>query len=162
VSVGILAYNDKYILDKIEAFQESEGYDIPSLRLPCTLKNKIRCNEAKNWVDLHNPEWLSLKFVVYSFNSKGLPFGLSNQLKKIGSNRKWHIMFHETWLGMKTRDSLDYLIIGEIQKLIVRFIKKRLNFNVVHTHTQFYLRELKKLNFQPLYLPIFSNIPIFK
>ncbi len=37
-----------------------------------------------------------------------------------------------------------------------------IKFDVVHTHTKFYLYQLHKLKLSPNYLPIFSNIPFNK
>lgn len=162
VMVGMLAYNDKYIHTKMETIQESDGYAIASLRLPHTWKSKARCKEAKNWIAIHNPDWLSLQFVPYAFHNKGWPFGLGSQLKKIGANRKWHAMFHELWLGLRKSDSLKYRVIGFFQKNIIIYFVNKINFQVVHTHTQVYMRELSDIDLNPIYLPIFSNIPVCK
>lgn len=162
VSVGMLAFNDKYIPGKIDAFQMSEDISIPCLRLSHTWKSNERTKEAKNWIALHNPEWLSLQFVPYAYHNKGLPLGLGNQLKKMGANRRWHIMFHELWLGLRKTDSLKYKIIGHIQRNIVANLTKKINLEVVHTNTQFYMRELLNIGLSPKYLPIFSNIPFKK
>lgn len=162
VSVGMLAYNDKYISNKLEDCQWSEGYDIPCIRLPHTWRSKARCKEAKNWVDLYDPEWLSLQFVIYSFNNKGLPFSLSNQLKKIGSNKKWHIMFHELWLGMNKLESIKNKAIGYIQKGIIKSLLKKLEVDVTTTQSQLYLNELKKIILTTGYLPLHGNIPLAK
>ncbi|WP_226696589.1 glycosyltransferase family protein [Neotamlana sargassicola] len=161
ISVSILAYNDKFIKKKIEELQSSDGSEIPCLRLPHTWTSKQRTQQAKNWVDKYNPDWLSLQFVIYSFHNKGLPFGISSQLKQIVSDRKCQIMFHETWLGLKTNDSLKYQIIGFLQKRIIKRLRSAIKFKVVHTHTQFYMRELNKIGFYNVkYLPVFSNIPV--
>lgn len=162
IKVGMLAFNDNYIQTVNKNNQQSEDIIIPSLRLSKSLKNKERLSIAKQWIDLENPEWLSLQFVPYAFQNKGLPFILISQLKKLGSGRKWHIMFHELWLGLRNNDSLKFRIIGFIQKNIVKLLIKKINVKVVHTHTQFYLRELIKLNLMAKYLPLFGNIPINK
>jgi len=162
VTVGMLAYNDKHLHNKMETIQESDGYAIPSLRLPHTWKSKARCKEAKAWIDLQNPEWLSLQFVPYAFHNKGVPVGLGRQLKEMGTNRKWHIMFHELWLGLRNNDSIKFRVIGFLQRKIVYFLIKKINLEVVHTHTQFYIAELLNMGLSPNYLPIFSNIPFNK
>ncbi|SFZ94024.1 hypothetical protein SAMN05428642_103521 [Flaviramulus basaltis] len=163
VSVGMLAYNDKHINNKIEALQISESSSVPCLRLPHTWNSNKRCIESKKWVDFNNPEWISLQFVPYSFEKKGLPLGLANQLKKIGTSQtKWHIMFHELWLGLNKSDSLKNTCIGKLQKFIIKFLVKKLNFNVVNTQSQLYLNELNNLNFDAKYLPLHGNIPFMR
>lgn len=159
VSVGIIAFRDSCIENIQETNQEVEGVSIPCLRLPESLGNKERMFAAKEWVDYQNPDWLSLQFVPYSFNNKGLPFGLGSALKKIGGDRKWHVMFHELWLGLRDNDSLKFRIIGFFQKNIVKSLVSKIKVKSVHTHTQFYLNELVNLDLSPKYLPIFSNIP---
>ncbi|GAB1858089.1 hypothetical protein MHTCC0001_29260 [Flavobacteriaceae bacterium MHTCC 0001] len=158
IQVGILAYKDGFVKSITETNQKEEGFSISCLRLPGTLPHKARINKCKAWIELKNPEWLSLQFVPYSFNYKGLPFGLGGHLKELGGDRKWHIMFHELWLGLRKTDSIKFKCIGFFQKQIVKSLQSKLKFEAVHTHTKFYMKELEKMNFKPKYLPIFSNI----
>jgi glycosyltransferase involved in cell wall biosynthesis len=162
ISVGIVSYNDTFIQKELEEYQVSENTSIPCMRIPSIWSNVKRKSCAKLWVDTHKPEWLSLQYVPYAFNKKGLPLGLGQQLKNIGGNTKWHIMFHELWLGLRINDSLKYQFIGYIQRLLVKSMINKINVQLVHTHTQFYLQELTSLNLNPKYLPIFSNIPFKK
>lgn len=160
ISVGIVSYNDTFIQKELEEYQVSENTSIPCMRIPSIWSNVKRKSCAKLWVDTHKPEWLSLQYVPYAFNKKGLPLGLGQQLKYIGGNTKWHIMFHELWLGIRNNDSIKYRIIGYIQRTLVKIIKNCINIKIVHTHTQLYAWELTKLKLEPIYLPIFSNIPL--
>src|SRR5690606_39136088 len=162
IPVGILSYNDMFVDDEVLEQQVSENSSIPCLRLSSAWHSSKRSEHAKRWIECHAPEWLSLQYVPYAFHKKGLPFGLGSQLEKIGGNTKWHMMFHELWLGLRNNDSIKYLIIGYIQRLLVKTLTNKINIEVVHTHTQLYLRELTKLNLNPIYLPIFSNIPLNK
>ena len=100
--------------------------------------------------------------MIYAFHPKGLPFGIEKQLKIIGESRRWHIMFHELWLGLKQGDPIKYSIIGFLQEGIVKGLLRKLTPDKVHTHTRFYEYHLRKLNLEPDYLPLFSNIPFIK
>lgn len=163
ISITVLALNDFYITEAQETEQDDEEVNIPVLRIPSIWTKVKRTAYAKHWVKQHNPEWLSLQFVPYSFHNKGLPFGLARQLKEIANPQvKWHIMFHELWLGLREKDSLKFRCIGSIQKSLVKSLVASIAFQAVHTHTKFYLNELNKLNLSPIYLPIFSNIPFVK
>lgn len=159
IPVGIIAYNDTFVSNEVFEHQVSENTSISCMRLPKIWSGSKRSDHAKRWVQTHNPEWLSLQYVPYAFDDKGLPIGLVKQLRYIGGAIKWHIMFHELWLGLRNNDSLKYLVIGTIQKYLINTLKHKISIQAVHTHTQLYLRELTKLNLKPQYLPIFSNIP---
>lgn len=162
ISVGILSYNDKYIINKIEDFQQSEQDDIPVLRIPHTWKSKTRCKEAKDWIALHNPEWLSLQFVPYAYHNKGLPLSLGSQLKNMGGDCKWHVMFHELWLGINKFESIKNKVIGSIQKGIIKSFLKKLKVDITTTQSQLYLIQLKKIGLNTQYLPLHGNIPLTK
>ncbi|WP_372753007.1 hypothetical protein [Mariniflexile sp.] len=162
-SVAALALNDYYSNEAQEAEQDADGVTIPVLRIPSLWAKAKQTAYAKQWVSQFNPEWISLQFVPYSFHYKGLPFGLAAQLKALATPQvKWHIMFHELWLGLREQDSLKFRCIGTIQKLLVKSLMTSISFQSIHTHTRFYLNELDKLNLNPIYLPIFSNIPYVK
>ncbi|MBP0903719.1 hypothetical protein ACFSKN_03955 [Mariniflexile gromovii] len=158
VSVGILALNDHYITHEENGYQTFEEISIPVLRIPSTWSRVKQTKQSKEWKQLHNPEWLSLQFVPYSFNKKGLPFGLGNQLKKIGGDSKWHIMFHELWIGMEVGVTKKTYLIGLIQKKIIKGLINNLQPKTINTQTILYQEVLKTLGFKTELLPLFSNI----
>ncbi|WP_114751770.1 glycosyltransferase family protein [Pleomorphovibrio marinus] len=153
-----IALFDWYITEVKEEFQNSEGFLIPVLRIPGTFSSKERYTLSKNWIDNYNPEFLSLQFVPYSFSKKGLFFSLSHNLKKIGKNRKWHIMFHELWVGMNTESSTLFFLWGNLQKILIKKLLINLNPDVIHTNTEVYRIQLGNLGFVAHKLVIFSNI----
>lgn len=159
ISVGIVSYNDTFIQKELEEYQVSENTSIPCLRIPSIWSNIKRKSCAKLWVQQNSPEWLSLQFVPYAFNKKGLPFGLGQQLKYIGGNTKWHIMIHELWIGMEVGASQKDVVIGFVQKQVIKSLFKKLKPQVVHTQTQLYQVQLIKLGVDTGLLPLFSNIP---
>tara|TARA_R110002096_G_scaffold68159_5_gene164781 strand:+ start:13684 stop:14805 length:1122 start_codon:yes stop_codon:yes gene_type:complete len=155
IAVGMLSYNDKHICKSIEETQFSDANSIPCYRLSSHLKSKKRCNEAKKWVEANNPEWLSLQFVPYAYNDRGLTAGLWSQLKKIGCNRKWHIMFHELWIGKSVSYSFKNRFYRFLQEKSIKRLNNNLSAECKHTHLPFYQRVLNS-NLKPL--PLFSNI----
>ena len=153
--VGIMAINDKFIAKNIELPQQSEGRRIPALRLSSKSSIQQRSTKGKKWIDTFNPEWLSLQFVPYSFQDKGLPWGLGLQLSKLGKGRKWHIMFHELWV-----ESTDYKsrILAYVQRLILIKLALRLHPLVKHTSLPVYKARLGKAGIKTEKLAIFSNL----
>ncbi|CAH8292982.1 glycosyltransferase involved in cell wall biosynthesis [Mariniflexile fucanivorans] len=162
IHVGILSYNDKDVNGATQVTQYADGQAIYCYRISTFIKPKERCVLAKQWIDTHNPEWLSLQFVPYAFNNKGLPFGFASQLKTIGQNRKWHIMFHELWIGMNKESTLKEKCIGYIQRYIIKELTLKLKPNLVNTQTELYKKQLEKLTITSSLLPLFSNIPVIQ
>jgi hypothetical protein len=159
-STAIISLNDKFIEAVAREEQESEGVDIPVLRLPSGLSNKARYGNAERYIKYFDPEWLSLQFVPYSFQKKGLPFGLGKRLARIGKGRKWHVMFHELRVGMDKESSVKHLIIGKLQQWIIKNTVQRLRPLSVHTQSRLYQIQLEHLEIKVNILPLFGNIPV--
>ena len=101
---------------------------------------------------------MSLQYVPYAHHYKGLPFQLSTQLYNIGKNQKWHIMFHELWIGMDKESLVKEVLVGVTQKRIVKSLHKTLRPLSIHTQTQLYIAQLKKIGYDAKFLPLCSNI----
>lgn len=158
-SVTIIALNDHYIGNSSRETQESDSSKVEVLRLSSFLHAKKRVEEIVNYIEHFNPDWISLQFVPYSFQKRGLPFGLGRRLADIGKGYKWHIMFHELWIGMAHDATMKDLVYGKLQKRIIRKLVHRLHPYCIHTQTTLYRLQLKKMNINANILPLFSNIP---
>lgn len=161
-SSAALSLNDRYISDKFIGIQQSENTELSVLRLPASWDLKVRLEHAKTYIDDFDPDWLSLQFVIFGFHRKGLPFRLANQLAILGVGRRWHIMFHELWVGMNIGASKKNILLGYIQKFLIKNLINILQPSLIHTQTKIYQIQLDKMNFECGYLPLFSNIPVFK
>lgn len=157
---SIIALKDRHIDLVSETEQESDGTFIPVLRLSAIILVRQRYAKAKEYIDQFNPELISLQYVPFSFHPKGLPFGLARQLKKLGEGRKWHIMFHELWVGMDQEAPLKYVLWGKLQQHITHQMIDRLRPKIIHTQTRLYQMQLNKLGSPANYLPLFGNIPV--
>lgn len=155
----VLSLNDKYVSDKFNDIQRSEGTDLSVLRLPAAWAMKVRLGYAKKYIDDFNPDWLSLQFVIFGFHRKGLPLGLGNQLLPLGLGRRWHIMFHELWLGMEMCTPKKHLLWGWAQRQLIKSLISTLNPKIIHTNTILYQQQLAKLGFIAQHLSLFGNIP---
>ncbi len=159
-SIVIIALNDKGALAMIEEKQMIESIKIPVLRIPFNYSPSERFAAAKKYIDSFNPDWLSLQYVPYSFHNKGLPFGIRKHLQQLGEGRKWHIMFHELWIGFTKISSLKHKMIGLAQKKLATSIARSLRPNAVTTTNRLYQLLLQKNKITAEILPLFSNIPI--
>lgn len=158
--VSAIALNDRYVSDKCEDTQSLDETCLSVYRIPSSWSSSRRINQVQTWVAEINPDWLSLQFVLFSFHSKGLPLGLSKQLKLLGSGKRWHVMFHELWVGMRKGSSFMHTLWGNIQKLIIKSMIYDLQPLAVHTQAKLYQLQLEKIGIDVKYLPLFSNIPV--
>ncbi|WP_299823010.1 hypothetical protein [uncultured Pontibacter sp.] len=134
--------------------------EVPVLRLAAKLPVKERTVLAKEWISDFDPDFISLQYVPFAFHRKGLPFGLGTQLAIIGDGRPWHIMFHELWVGMDKEAPKKHFGWGLVQQRLIKGLILKLNPSGIHTQTQLYLAQLKKIGFNAAHLPLFSNIPV--
>jgi glycosyltransferase involved in cell wall biosynthesis len=153
--------NENHISD-FDEMQRSEGTDIECLRLPESLRWPDRVRLAREWLEEFNPDWVSLQFVPFGFHPKGLCFGLGEKLSHINSKARWHIMFHELWLGLGEKSPVKHRFWGAMQRRIVQDLAKRLRPQVVHTQADPYWMALSREGITASILPLFSNIPYVK
>lgn len=156
----VLSLRDPFIMHETFGSQCSEEIEIPVLRIPTAIGCKKSLERAKECIDAFDPEWLSLQYVPFSFHSRGLHSEFNFSIKELGKGRKWHIMFHELWVGMANESSFKLKLWGAIQRQLIRSLAATLNPKVVHTQTQLYKEHLNQLGFKAEYLPLFSNIPV--
>lgn len=157
--IKIIAINDHHISESLESIQFVDGISVNVLRLSGKETFKNRFNKVFQFIDQFEPEWLSLQFVPFSFHKKGLPWGLAKQLALLGNGRKWHIMFHELWVGMAKNDSLKLKILGRLQKHIIKKMIDKLVPKIINTQTRLYQAQLDIMGYESEILPLFGNIP---
>jgi len=155
---SILSINDKYVTISSEEIHDDSGTKIQTLRLPGNKNYSQKIQSAKEFIDSINPDWLSLQYVPFSFQSKGLHFGLSGILSKIGKGRKWHIMFHELWV--LESHYFRVRVLSLVQKWLLKLAIFKLQPESLHTSIKLYQEELIKIKIKADILPLFSNIPI--
>ncbi|MCG9793516.1 glycosyltransferase family protein [Flavobacterium algicola] len=131
-------------------------------RIPRAHSNSKRFEIVQKIIDDFEPEYISLQFVPYSFHPKGLPFWLPKMLRKVDGTHKWHIMFHELWIGMEQHAPLKNFIIGYVQKIVVKDILRLHPKLVINTQTSLYKKKLEKLGQIVSILPLISNIRMFE
>lgn len=156
--VSILALNDKYIAGFVKETVISENFSFNTNRISSGMPQSQKFALTQEIISTFNPDWVSLQFVPYGYNTKGLPFWLPNFLNKLIGKHSWHIMFHELWIGRNKNSSLKNKAISYMQEVIVRQLIKKISPQVIHTHLPVYMNNLKKITSNISPLPLFSNI----
>jgi len=156
--VQILSLCDNHSTSFTNEKQEIESTMVIVNRIPVFVSNKRRFIWSQDILNDFQPDWISLQFVPYSFNPKGLPFWLPSFLKKLKGNHKWHIMFHELWIGMDLNASFKSKCIGLLQKSLVLKILKGKEKIIINTQTDLYQSKIAALGHNSQILSLFSNI----
>src|ERR1700728_1452296 len=154
-----IALNDSHVSETLVEVQEIEGTAVSVMRLPSAAPWNDRTFEARTYLDIFGPDWISLQFVPFGFHRKGLCFGLGKNLAATNVRAPWHIMFHELWLGLGEMPPVKHRIYGALQRLIMMDLINRLRPRLVHTQAEPYRVVLKRENISAPILPLFSNIP---
>ena len=155
---SIIAIHDRYATELLVGFQPDEQTAVPVLRIPPLFSSKSKLPTIFSFINRANPDWVSLQYVPFSFHPKGLHLGLSDKLKEIGGGRKWHIMFHEIWVGLERGSKWKFILLGFLQRNFITYLLNNLSIKKIHTHSNFYkvLLEQEKINSE--LLPLFSNL----
>ena len=157
--IKIIALNDKHINILVKVIQACNNQNIEVLRLPSVLQLDQRLTLARDYIDGFDPEYISLQYVPFSFQKKGIPIGLALKINRLTKDRKWNIMFHETWVGITKLSPLKHKIFGFFQKLSVNLILRRIKFVKISTTNRLYQIILKNEDIDAQIIPLFSNIP---
>jgi glycosyltransferase involved in cell wall biosynthesis len=156
---GIISINDKYVSAPLKELQYDCGTSVQTLRLPNNKDYSSKILPAMEFVRLIHPDWLSLQYVPFSFHSKGLPRKLLKFLKVINANSSWHLMFHETWVGISKISSIKHKFWGLLQKNVALELIDKLTPDFITTSNKLYQLVLQSNSVNVEILPLFSNIP---
>jgi len=159
---SIIALYDPYIGEETVAAQPAENGTVQVLRIASHTGHIDRYRRVHEWTNTFEPLWISLQFVPYAFNPKGLPFSLARELQRLLVNeRRLHIMFHETWIGTENGVDWKRWLTANLQQKIIRRMIRSLRPVIVHTQLPVAKRSLETIvpGIQPL--PLFSNIEVY-
>ena len=160
VSASVVSLNDPFV-NKLTRFEIAHGKaKIPVLRIPDNISWPGRCGYAQQFADSFSPDWVSLQFSPYSFQKKGIVCGLDKYLLPLVKNRRFHIMFHEIWIGQYKGAPLTKKLVGLLQRFFITHLVRQLKPSVIHTTNPTYAYLLRKQNILGEHLPLFGNIPL--
>lgn len=157
-SISLLSIMEKNLTDITTEQIKNVYSNINIVRIPKFTSKKNRRAIINQFILQQEPDWISLQFVPFSFNDKGLPIYLHDLFLDIDKSIKWHIMFHELWVGINTEASIKYKIWGEFQRLIILDLVKKLKPVYISTNTDVYKHVLTSNRIKSEKIPIFSNI----
>ncbi len=140
--------------------QTDSGTPVPVIRVSFHTGWEKKIEVLKPLIEHFNPDWISLQYVPYTFHNRGLPFELPKQLVKLGAGFKWHIMFHELWIGISTISPFKHKLVGYFQRQIAKSIIKHLAVKVFSTSNILYQKVLEKAGISATILPLFSSVPV--
>ncbi len=156
----IIALNDPYVSEPVESAELVSGKKLISLRLPSSLSWPQRIKIAATFRTQFQPDWLSLQFVCYGFNPKGIVWNLVPYFQTLLTGCPTHIMFHELWIGMAPEAGLKSRLVGALQRLSIRRLFHWIKPCLVTTSNPLYVEALRRLGIASSSLPLFGNIPI--
>lgn len=164
-SAKIISLNESPIINRVaedwrlQHTQHDQGTAVPVERWPSSIAWGLRENAVVSVLGEGRPEWTSLQFVPYSFHSKGLPIAFSSMTKRIARRvkTKWHLMFHELWVGEDAGASCKHRLLGFWQRKMTATLIKEISPKVVSTSNFFYVKLLQLIGCRAMLLPIYSN-----
>jgi hypothetical protein len=159
-SCAIISLCDHHVNEFSTQIQEIEETTVLVHRIPVDTANKQRLIFTQEIVTQIQPDWISLQFVPYSFNPKGLPFWLPSFISKVQGIHNWHIMFHELWLGIDKESSIKHKIIGQIQQILIKRLIAATEPSIVTTQNKLYQLFLQSQGVKSDIFPICGNIPV--
>lgn len=159
-TIAIVAVNDRFIMEIRENTIQIGKNNVAELRLPEIMDIKEKKLFLKKWIDSFNPDWLSLQYVPFSFQRRGLCFGLAKMLRYISIGRQWELMVHEIGVGLNRESNLKEMLWGKVQTFLVADLINVLKPAVIHTQTLVYKKLIEKRGHPVILLSLFSNIPL--
>jgi len=157
--VALIALNDRH-LNLSQSAVSAEDQGIPLLRLSSSSGWGTRVRAAREFVHGFDADILSLQFVPFGFESKGLVRRLARDLSAISDGRPWHVMCHELWIDQTFPVPLKHVLLGMMQRPLLAHFFRGLRPARVHTQIEYYRAMLKAISVESGLLPLFGNIPV--
>ncbi len=111
-------------------------------------------------IDEWKPDYLSLQFVPFAYNDRGLISKLIPLISQLRASCKLEIMFHELWIGEKPSLSFKHKCLGWLQRHYILKALKQWQPQCIHTSNPLYQSMLARYGYAAELLPLFGNMPI--
>ena len=158
--IRIIAINDTVPTCVSENIGVSVAQEIEVWRFPLSSTWVDRVCKLERQLNEFQPDWISLQYVPYSFQKKGIPTQFIKGLSNLNKKWHWHVMFHETWLGLSSLSPIKHKLVGYFQRRVAKQMVNVLKPERVSTSNRLYQIVLENANISSTLLPLFSNIPL--
>ena len=156
----VIALNDPFVMNAVEISEPMTGFKLMMLRLPSTLSWTQRVKLATVFRDQYQPDWISLQFVSYGMQEKGIVAKLVPHFQALLAGARVHIMFHELWIGMPPAAPFKHIPVGAWQRWSIRKLCTAVKPQLVTTSNPLYIEALKRIGVASSLLPLCGNIPV--
>ena len=153
--VLLLSFNDKYIKEETR----EEGI-VSIVRIPQDISWKQKQQRATAIIQKFEPDWISIQFISYGIQYRGIVFHAISFFKNITKGYKVQLMLHELWIAEEKEASLKDKLLGKLQKAAILSFIKNIKPLIVYTSIPLYSVILKRNKVEASVLPLFSNIPV--
>jgi hypothetical protein len=162
--IQLIALNDRHVTvgasERAYTGDHGESGADSSIRLAASTPWQDRVRRARAGIEAFGPDWISVQFVSYGFNNRGLVWRLGDRLHAIAGSTPIHLMFHELWFGEGRGAAFRRRFEGHVQKHLILQMVRRLSPPVVHTQTSLYVAMLERNGIAASRLPLFGNVPL--
>jgi hypothetical protein len=142
-----------------EAPEIARGGD--TLALPAALPWRLRIDAAEAALAAFAPDWVSLQFVPFAFNRKGVVALEARALARLIGSRRSHVMMHELWVEPLPRPvALRRRLLRAAQRASILRLLGLIGPDILHTSNAVYEALLMEAGFTAARLPLFGNVPI--
>jgi hypothetical protein len=159
-SVTAMSLHESSLSHALASQYSTNNVLFPILRIPSSYSTNQKTELINEWLTTHQPDWLSLHYVPFSFQAKGIHLTLSSFLKKLSGHHQWHLMCHELWVGMSENSPWLLKGWGWLQKRLIKGLISTLTPAVIHTQSRLYQAQLARLGIRAQRLPLFPTIPL--
>jgi len=135
--------------------------DFPTLAIPQTMSWRERVAAAEAALAAFAPDWISLQFVPFAFNRKGIIAAEGRWLARLLARHRAQIMLHELWVEpLPGPVLLRRRVLRAAQRSFILRLLKQARPALLHTSNAVYQALLAEAGLQTKPLPLFGNIPI--
>lgn len=137
---------------------EPEGH---TLALPAAMPWRERIAAAEAALTAFTPDWVSLQFVPFAFNRKGVIAAEARWLARLPAGRRLHVMLHELWIEPLPRlVPMRRRLMRAAQRFCILRLIERTRPALLHTSNAVYQQLLAEAGLKAKRLPLFGNVPI--
>jgi hypothetical protein len=127
------------------------------LRLPFGMPWRARVQAAASFLGESTCDWLSVQFVPYSFDRRGLTGTAVRAVRELAAGLRLHVMLHEIWIDGST--SWKARLVSAAQRRAILKLCAHPGA-VIHTSNGTYQRVLREHGVAANVLPLFGSIPV--